>query len=34
MYGTLGDPANPPGTDDSAPGPGAPDTGEAERRVP
>ena len=34
MYGTLRDPANPPGTDDSAPGPGAPDTGEAEQSVP
>lgn len=31
MYGTLRDPVNPPGTEDSAGGPGAPDTGEAER---
>jgi len=31
MYGTLRDPANPPGAEDSAGGPGAPDTGEAER---
>jgi hypothetical protein len=30
-YGTLRDPANPPGTEDSAPAPGVPSTGEAER---
>jgi hypothetical protein len=30
MYGTLRDPANPPGTEDSAPSNGPPSTGEAE----
>ena len=30
-YGTLRDPANPPGTEDEAPAPGAPTTGDAER---
>jgi hypothetical protein len=30
-YGTLGDPANPPGTEDEVPAPGAPTTGDAER---
>ena len=30
-YGTLRDPANPPGTEDEVPAPGAPTTGDAER---